>query len=106
MYEVVVDGVRGVANFGKIGGETVMGRVGLKTPFLTAARKILEMGGKEDDWLQLRWAGSPTVCMTGKLGKLAALTVIENENHGPRFGKYRPFSIPGGFPVLGNRFEE
>lgn len=95
MYEVVVDGVRGVANFGKVGGEAAMGMVGVKTPFLTAARKILEMGGEEDDLLQLRWAGSATICMTGRLGKLAKLTVIENERIGPRFAKYRPFSIPG-----------
>jgi hypothetical protein len=55
--------------------------------------------------LEMQHLGSAIVAMTGKLGRLADLNVIENDKVGPIFAKYMPFDraslVEGHFPLQG-----
>jgi len=68
------------------------------TPLFTAARLLLNEGHDPETILQMRHDGSSIPSMKGRIGRLAGLTVIEDEKRGPRFGSYRPFSRDTGTP--------
>lgn len=61
-----------------------------KTPLLAAARELVCRGEDPEQIAAITWDGV-TPSLSGRLGVLAALTVIENEKQGPAFGKYKPF---------------
>jgi hypothetical protein len=61
-----------------------------RTPFLAAARRLIERGFSPAATLVMRWAGSSTDALRGKLGIAAGLTVIENDRAGPAFRRYSP----------------
>jgi hypothetical protein len=67
---------------------------GCRTPLLTMARKLLDNGENPDTELRLVHRGSQTVSMRVRIGDAAALTVVENREAGPRFGKYHPGPEP------------
>jgi hypothetical protein len=67
-----------------------------KTPFLSAARVLLEQGHSPDTILAMSRAVSDTGSLRATLGAAAKLTVMETETVGPRFGRYRP--PPAGMP--------
>jgi hypothetical protein len=72
-----------------------------RTPFLSAARILLERGHSSGTILTMSHAGADTVSLRSTLGTAAKLTVIENETAGPRFGRYRP--PPAEMPIAGVR---
>lgn len=71
-----------------------------RTPFLSAARVLLERGHSSDTILMMSHAGSDTVALRATLGAAAKLTVIESETVGPRFGRYRPPPAAMPFTVV------
>lgn len=60
------------------------------TPFLSAARVLLDARHSPDTVVTMRHEGSPVVSLRSTLGRAAKLTVIDNRHEGPRFAKYRP----------------
>jgi hypothetical protein len=62
-----------------------------RCPLLEAARVLLAKGVDPGTVLEMQHQGSAIVAMRGKLGKLAGLTVTENNKIGPTFAKYVPF---------------
>ena len=70
-----------------------------RVPFLTAARVLLERGHDPQTQIVMVTAWG-TESLRSTIGAAAKLRVEENENCGPRFGKYRPFE--GGAFVAGN----
>lgn len=61
-----------------------------KEPLLSVARELLNKGANPEETLGLTRDGCK-VDMSGKIGKLAKLTVIENQKEGPRFGQYKSY---------------
>lgn len=74
-----------------------------RTPFLSAARVLLEREHSPDTILTMSYAGSDTVALRATLGAAAKLTVIETETVGPRFGRYRPPPAEMPFAVMRGR---
>jgi hypothetical protein len=62
-----------------------------KTPLLSAARVLMRRGVDPNTELRMVRLGSETILMRARLGDAAALTVIEKDKAGPRFGKFREF---------------
>jgi hypothetical protein len=54
-----------------------------RCPFFGAARALLAMGYPEDTTLVMRHEGSEVISLRGPIGKMAKLTVLENETFGP-----------------------
>ena len=54
-----------------------------RAPLYAAARALLDRGAPPMATLRMRHRGSATVSMTGVIGALAKLTVVEDDN-GPR----------------------
>lgn len=65
-----------------------------RCPLLESARVLLAEDHDFETVLEMVHRGSPIVAMRGQLGKLAGLTVTENDRVGPIFSKYVPFSGP------------
>jgi hypothetical protein len=65
-----------------------------RTPFLTAARKLIERGFSPDVTVVMRWRRSSADALRARLGAAARLTVVENERAGPVF---RPYCPPPGW---------
>jgi hypothetical protein len=61
-----------------------------RTPLLSAARVLLEVGYAPDTILTMTHAGSDTVSLRATLGSAAKLAVVENSREGPRFDRYQP----------------
>jgi hypothetical protein len=61
-----------------------------RTPFLSAARALLERGYPPSGVLTMRWEGETIISLRATLGDAARLTVVENDETGPTFGPYRP----------------
>ena len=72
-----------------------------RTPFLSAARALLEAGHAPGTILTMRHEGSDTVSLRATLGAAAKLTVVENSREGPRFACYRP--PPSTMPIAAVR---
>jgi hypothetical protein len=62
-----------------------------RTPFLTAARKLVAQGYDPGITLTLRHAGSDTDSLRAKLGTAASLTIKET-GYGPELQPWKPFS--------------
>jgi hypothetical protein len=62
-----------------------------RTPFFSAARKLIAQGYDPDITLIMRHAGSDTHSLSAKLETAAALTVEETP-YGPKFRRWKPFS--------------
>ena len=60
-----------------------------RTPFLSAARILLQRGYPPDAILSMTHEGEEVVALRGRLGAAAKLTVVEDAIAGPRFGQYR-----------------
>ncbi len=68
-----------------------------RTPFLTSARALQQRGHAPETLLSMSHQGERTVALLGSIGASAALTVIENDTAGPRFGRYR--APPADMPI-------
>ena len=67
-----------------------------RVPICDAARHLLDKGlADAADTIATYRDGTP--CLTGNVGALAKLTVVENEKVGPRWGKWQPMA-EGAFP--------
>jgi hypothetical protein len=68
-----------------------------RTPFFTAARKLLAEGHPDDTRLVMRHEGSSMTALSSTLRRAASLTVLENERFGPVLRKFVPrdFRTPG-----------
>lgn len=64
-----------------------------RAPFLSACRKLIEMGHDPAAIVECRWEGSNTVSFSGPLERFAKWTVKENETGGPVFTKWKPFGF-------------
>lgn len=62
-----------------------------RTPLLSMARRLLDLGLDPNTELRMQHRGNEIVAMQVRIGDAAKLTVSENEAHGPRFAKYKPF---------------
>jgi hypothetical protein len=60
-----------------------------RCPLCQASRWLLDFGASHDDTITAYRDG--VACMTGNVGKLAGLTVIENEKIGPVWARWQPF---------------
>jgi len=65
------------------------------TPFLSAARVLLDAGHAPDTILTMTHEGSSVVSLRSTLSRAAKLTVVDNRHEGPRFAKYRPLPAIG-----------
>ena len=65
------------------------------TPFLSAARILLDAGHAPDTVITMTHEGSSVVSLRSTLAKAAKLTVVDNQHEGPRFAKYRPLPAIG-----------
>jgi len=65
------------------------------TPFLSAARVLLDVGHSPDSIVTMTHEGSSVVSLRSTLAKVAKLTVVDNHHEGPRFAKYRPLPAIG-----------
>lgn len=74
-----------------------------RTPFLAAARALIDRGHSPDMVLTMSHEGDNTDSLRSTLGAAAGLRVVENDTAGPRFGRYRPPPAEGGFPVVTGR---
>jgi hypothetical protein len=72
-----------------VNGELVV--ISSRTPFLDAARVILDRGVDSNSWLILRHQGSDTECLRGKVGLLAKLTVKEPDRGRLRLSRWDAF---------------
>jgi hypothetical protein len=61
-----------------------------RTPFLDAARALLSQGANPNDTLQAHHKGSSTIALRGNLGRMAKLTVIEEQIAGLRIRQWEP----------------
>jgi hypothetical protein len=61
-----------------------------KAPIYAAARALLECGAAPTATLRMRHQGSPTISMTGVIGDLAKLTIVEG-NNGPKVALWKPW---------------
>jgi hypothetical protein len=61
-----------------------------RTPFLSAARVLLDEGVDPETVLTSTREGSDTVSLRSTLGEAAKWTVLENERHGPKRVRYSP----------------
>jgi hypothetical protein len=61
-----------------------------RTPFYAAARALLARGASPMATLRMRHRGSATISMTGLIGALAKLTVVEDDDSGPRVVRWQP----------------
>ena len=74
-----------------------------RTPLFSMARKLIASGlADQDTDLEMVWAGSNSVAMTGKAGALAKLTVREDEKESPRIALWKAHSFRAVSPR--NRF--
>lgn len=71
-------------------GSTVLCRS--KTPFLSAARVLLEANHAPETQLTMTHEGSTVVAMRATVGTAAAQSVVDNDSNGPRFTPYRAFN--------------
>jgi hypothetical protein len=78
-------------------GSTVLCRS--KTPFLSAARALLEANHAPETQLTMAHEGSDVVAMRATLGTAARLTVEETHRSGPNFRPYRPHPRPSMAPA-------
>jgi hypothetical protein len=60
-----------------------------KTPIYAAARTLLERGAPPTATLRMRHRGSTTISMTGVIGDLAKLTIVEGPS-GPKVIRWLP----------------
>jgi hypothetical protein len=60
-----------------------------RAPLYAAARALLDRGASPMAKLRMRHQESATVSMTGMIGALAKLTVVEDDD-GPRVVKWQP----------------
>jgi hypothetical protein len=69
-----------------------------RTPFLVAARKLLELGYSPNDTIAMRYSGSEVDCLTSTIGEAARLRLIEPDNgkQSPTFRAWRPYDRGGG----------
>lgn len=74
-----------------------------RTPFLAAARALIDRGHSPDMVLTMSHEGHDTVALRSTLRAAASLRVVENDTAGPRFGRYRPPPAEGRFPVVTGR---
>ena len=72
-----------------------------RTPFLAAARILLERGHAPGTILTMSRQGEAAFSLRATIGAAARLTVAENETIGPRFGRYR--APPADMPIAGVR---
>jgi hypothetical protein len=64
-----------------------------RTPLLSAARKLLQLGVPPQTELRMLHDGNSVVAMTTTVGQAAKLTVEERSGgNGPRFAAYEPMS--------------
>jgi hypothetical protein len=61
-----------------------------RAPLYAAARALLSRGASPMATLRMRHQGSATVSMTGVIGALAKLTVVEDDDSGPRVVRWQP----------------
>jgi hypothetical protein len=81
-----------------VNGEQLV--VSSRTPFLDAARILVERGYDTNSVLIARHAGSDINCLIAKIGVAAALTVAEGERDAPRFRSWKAMpSREGSVPV-------
>lgn len=71
-------------------GPTVLCRS--KTPFLSAARVLLEASHAPETLFTMTHEGSTVVAMRATLEAAAAQSVVDNDSNGPRFALYRAFN--------------
>lgn len=75
-----------------------------RTPFLSAARVLLQEGVAEETILTMTHRGSSVASLRAPLGVAAGLRVVENDRTGPRFDRYQtppaemPFAVTRGSP--------
>ena len=63
-----------------------------RQPLLDAARVLLADGENPNAILEMRWANNPgTVAASCRIGSAGKLSVRENRQAGPVFGRYEPF---------------
>ncbi|MFE1602338.1 hypothetical protein [Methylobacterium sp. ID0610] len=67
-----------------------------RTPFLSAARKLLSEGIDPSTPLAMRHEGSDAITLRSTVGIAAGLTVTENASVGPRLAPYSSFEDPHG----------
>lgn len=69
-----------------------------RTPILAAARMLHSLGFDPDDTLEAAWSVDGPVAVSGRIGRLAALTVAEGRTTGPRFARFTelPEDVRGG----------
>jgi hypothetical protein len=61
-----------------------------RAPLYASARALLNRGASPTATLRMRHRGSATNSMTGVIGALAKLTVVEDDD-GPRVVRWQPF---------------
>jgi hypothetical protein len=73
-----------------------------RTPFLVAARKLLEFGYSPNDMIVMRHSGSEVDCLTSTIGAAARLRVSEPDDgkQSPTFRAWRPYGEGGGYQRL------
>jgi hypothetical protein len=76
-----------------LSGETLCAS---RTPFLAAARQLIERSHAPHSLLVMRWRDSPVDALRARLGAAARLTVVETERAGPVF---RPYTPPPKWPA-------
>jgi hypothetical protein len=83
----------------RLGGQVI---VRARSPFLAAARKLIDLGVDPSTVLVMRHAGSASESLRGRIGKAAAVAA-EERNDGrkpPRFVAWRPQYRAGGSPGI------
>ncbi|MDU0342979.1 hypothetical protein [Bosea rubneri] len=60
-----------------------------RTPFLSSARVLLGRGHAPGTVLTMSREGETTIALRATIGAAAQLTVVENDDIGPKFGRYR-----------------
>jgi hypothetical protein len=61
-----------------------------RTPFLDAARRVLEaFPESSDDWIAMRHVNTDYVALRAKVGVAAGLTVNEGNHERPRFARWQ-----------------
>lgn len=65
-----------------------------KDPFHDCARELLTLGAGVDDRIMVYGRGDPTLRMSGRIGNVAAHTITEGNNSGPRKIVFVPYTGP------------
>jgi hypothetical protein len=61
-----------------------------RAPLYASARALLNRGASPMATLRMRHRGSATESMSGVLGALAKLTIVEDDDSGPRVVRWQP----------------